>query len=107
MVCKITDPGNPEWLYMEWKHESGMDLSGQGSDGNLTVTFDSLCMAGDFTCVPVNAIGQGSGVVVKATINGKHTYKCIVMHQVFFTHLVSDVTGWLVVTPIYLADCMD
>ena len=73
LVCKITDPGNPEWLYMEWTHESGMDLSGQGSDGNLTVTFDSLCMAGDFTCVPGNAIGQGSGVVVKATINGTNT----------------------------------
>ena len=49
MVCKITDPGNPEWLYMEWTHESGLDLSGHGSDGNLTLIFDSLCMAGEFT----------------------------------------------------------
>ena len=73
MVCKITDPGNPGWLYVEWTHESGLDLSGQGHNGNLTVTFDSLCMAGEFTCVPVNAIGLGIGAVVKATINGTNT----------------------------------
>ena len=73
LVCKITDQGNPEWLYMEWTHESGMDLSGQGNDGYLTLTFDSLCMAGYFRCIPVNSIGQGSGAVVKATINGRNT----------------------------------
>ena len=78
LVCKITDTGNPEWLYMEWTHESGMDLSGQGNDGNLTLTFDSLCMAGKFSCIPISALGLGTGDVVKATINGKHMNSCII-----------------------------
>ena len=71
LVCKITDPGNPDWLHMEWTHESGMDLSGQGSDGNLTITFESLCMAGEFTCIPLSSIGMGTGGVQEVTINGK------------------------------------
>ena len=71
LVCKITNPGNPEWLYFWWTHESGMDLSGHASHGNLTLKFDSLCLTGEFSCFPVNAVGLGKPSIFEVMLNGK------------------------------------
>ena len=55
-----------------------MDLTGQGRNGELTQTFTDMCMAGTYTCTPVNDVGQGTQAQVTVSLTGKY-YTYVIM----------------------------
>ena len=60
---------NPQAEFL-WSHDTAGELTGQGEDGNLEVTFDNLCEAGTYTCTPHNDHGYGDGATISATLSG-------------------------------------
>ena len=60
---------NPQAEFL-WSHDTAGELTGQGEDGNLEVTFDNLCEAGTYTCTPHNDHGDGDGATISVTLTG-------------------------------------
>ena len=67
LTCSVTDSGNPPNWFV-WTHDSGMDLTGQGRNGELTQTFTDMCMEGTYTCTPVNDLGPGTQAQVVVSL---------------------------------------
>ena len=68
LQCQAT--ANPQAEFL-WSHHTAGELTGQGDDGNLEVTFDNLCEAGTYTCTPHNVHGDGEGATISVTLRGK------------------------------------
>ena len=67
LQCQAT--ANPQAEFL-WSHDTAGELTGQGEDGNLEVTFDNLCEAGTYTCTPHNDHGDGDGATISVILSG-------------------------------------
>ena len=67
LQCQAT--ANPQAEFL-WSHDTAGELTGQGEDGNLAVTFGNLCEAGTYTCTPHNDHGEGDGATISVTLTG-------------------------------------
>ena len=79
LQCQAT--ANPQAKFL-WSHDTAGEVTGQGEDGNLEVTFDNLCEAGTYTCAPHNDHGDGDGATISVTLTG------ILEIQLFFSELL-------------------
>ena len=69
-MCVVDDAGNPTATFQWYDHEDTL-IPGEGETGRLDVTFDTLCEAGNYSCVPYNSVGPGPGAVINLTITGR------------------------------------
>ena len=73
LECDVTDPGNPRAEFL-WSRDGHGELTGQGTDGTLEMTFTDRCMAGTYRCTPVNDVGEGTSDTVNVILTGDHYY---------------------------------
>ena len=70
LQCQAT--ANPQAEFL-WSHDTAGELTGQGEDGNLEVTFVNLCGDGTYTCTLHNDHGDGDGATISVTLKGLWT----------------------------------